>query len=521
MAGITNSFLSGVKLRWLFYFLLGFSVVSKAFLVGKGFLSMPDEFIYTTVSNAVQSLSEGDLKSTFEYISLTRGRPGDCIVKMIPLELQRISSSKLGLSLFETKNAFPLFAFNYILFLLILFFIYLISFELTQNKLYALLSVVIYSNLTNSYVYLRHAFPYDFSLFVFLSTIWYIIHRKKKSLSYLNAFLMGFWSFFGFLCYPGYFPLLALCGVIIIFDSLDLSDIIKNTGKGISYIVGAFLMFLIFEGIARFVSRSYFLDSASLSGTITQGSFEESFVFLFNYLIDVDGVRGFCFLIGLMTALLFAGLSLFSRENSLSNTLFVGIMLSLFLSYVLYATSGYFFHKMVFYGRLLHPYIALGSIGVVYSYYRLANRLPSFKVLGFILTAPLLFDTGFFNFLKVTYPRDVAWDLKNKVKESEIKDICELGDWSVFPAHEGKSSSGGLKLQLLDSANYLIVNACFFYPINDINDFKAYVPDTEYVSLFESQHFINHKAYQYEGLSVGERKNIDSLNLKIKVFKRL
>ena len=157
----------------------------------------------------------------------------------------------------------------------------------------ALISVLLFSTLTNSYLYLRHALPYDTSLLIFYLVIYKIvIYTEENSLSFKKSLIIGICSFLGFLVYPGYFPLFIVGLFLLFFNNISKKNIFKKIYYSSYYILGSILCLIIFEKISRLVGRSYILDAIGLSKTITQGSFEESFVFIFKYLFEVEGLTG-------------------------------------------------------------------------------------------------------------------------------------------------------------------------------------------------------------------------------------
>ena len=100
---------------------------------------------------------------------------------------------------------------------------------LLKSCFLALISVVLFSTLTNSYLYLRHALPYDMSLLIFYVIIYKIvIYTEENSLSFKKSLLIGICSFFGFLVYPGYFPLFFVGLFILFFNNISNQDLFKK-----------------------------------------------------------------------------------------------------------------------------------------------------------------------------------------------------------------------------------------------------------------------------------------------------
>ena len=110
-----------------------------------------------------------------------------------------------GLYIYEPSNSFSLFIFNYVVYVLLMFLHFKFSKLLFKNDLYCYCSVLFFSCLTNSYVYLRHAVPYDLSLLIIYFCLYKIIlNIKKESLTNKDLIGFGFLAFLGYLTYPGY-----------------------------------------------------------------------------------------------------------------------------------------------------------------------------------------------------------------------------------------------------------------------------------------------------------------------------
>ena len=146
------------------------------------------------------------LVAAVKAIASTQGRPANAILNLIPITLQYITAHIFNLNYYESQNSYAVFVYNFIIYCLILLVHFRFSKLLLNDSYLALASVVLFSTLTNSYLYLRHALPYDTSLLIFYLVIYKIvIYVKEDSLSFKKSFLAGTCSFFGFLVYPGIF----------------------------------------------------------------------------------------------------------------------------------------------------------------------------------------------------------------------------------------------------------------------------------------------------------------------------
>ncbi len=493
----------------------------KLNLIGNGFLSFPDENRYIKSGIALKKISESNFKSGITAIFQTKGRPGDAIIKLIPNSLQYISSKILRLDYYESNNSFFLFLFNYIIYIGILILIYKLANHIFKNNTFSLFSVLVYSTLTNSYLYLRHALPYDTSLLIFLTLIYKtIIFLEKPNIKYLNIYYLGFFNFFGYLVYPGYLTLFIVNLIIIFFYKINYNNI-KNKFIFILYFtIGSLSCLLIFELISRFTGNSYIESAKHLSSTIKQGSFEETFTFIGKYLIDVEFISGILILVSL--PLIFFTVIKDTKDYS-NNSIIIILFTSLTALYCLYAGIGYYFHKVVFYGRLLHQFIPFICIFFAFLIYKVTIE-NKFKV-QLIFTLSLICIYSFFiqfrNYLSFSYPKDIAWKYINSMPNAEFITFNEYkNSWLHFPHKINKLSTfsqNNLNAKLQNNKVH-VVNCCYFYPVNDASEYIVFKPTAQLKLIEIKNHFLNFKGYQYEGFGEKERSILDSLKFQIKVF---
>jgi len=244
----------------------------KLNLIGTGFLAIYDEIRYCQSGKAVQNLLELKIRPAIRAIYFTQGRPVDAILKLIPITIQYITANIYKLNWYESDNSYPLFFYNFIIYCIIIYIHFKMSKLLLNDSFLSLISVLIFCTVTNSYLYLRHALPYDMSLLIFYLVIYKIvIYTNENSLSFKKSLITGICSFMGYLVYPGYFSLFMVSLFIFLFNNISKKDIIKRLYYSGYYVLGSILCLFICEKIARRVGTSYILDAKGLSKTITQG----------------------------------------------------------------------------------------------------------------------------------------------------------------------------------------------------------------------------------------------------------
>lgn len=497
--------------------------LSKLTLIGEGFLSFPDEYRYGSSRKLLQELSQFNLKGALSAIFTDDAKPGFIIFSTIPNAIQHFTAGLLKINCYASDNSFPLFLFNYTIYCLVLIVHFKFSKLILNDNTFALISVLLYSTLTNSFLYIRHALPYDISLLILYFAIYDLVKQNiKGSITAKNSFILGLISFLGFLVYPGYYPLFLLIAAIIFFYKLNRYTLKRNTRLLIIFGFGTILLLTITEVLSLIGGKSYIKSSLDLSTGITQGTFSESFSFLLKYLITVEKYNGLIIIIGFFLFLYFQ----FRKSKFVdlkSNNLVFIIGNTLLILFLAYASLGFFFHKNVFYGRLLHQYMPflciLCLIPIMEIFYNL--KFKTLTQFGLLLCLTGNYVVNFIGYNAISYPRELAWKYRNEYGESAINYVCDYENvWSKVilekqinkPGYNvgGKKNNPGKKI--------LIVNACFFYPFDDLSKYKPFISKNGFRLVESGLHFINFKAYQFEGYNKDERSNIDDLRLHIKVY---
>lgn len=495
----------------------------KLSLIGSGFLSFLDEFRYTYSGKALQYLSELKVSAAINALFLTQGRPAEAIINIFPNAIQLATANIFNLNYYESLNSFPLFVFNFIIHCSILIVHFKFSKLVFKDFHLALVSVLLFGTLTNSYIYIRHALPYDASLLIFYLVIFKMVkYTQVNMLTFQWSFLLGIFSFLGYLVYPGYFPLFVFCLIILFFNNLSKENTLRKAYNSGYFLLGSFTCLVFFEVFSRFGGHSYILDAIALSGTVIQGSFEESYTFIIKYLFEVEGLTGIVIVLSLSFSCTIM-LHQFRNKTYLQNPLVLLIALSIFGLFIAYASAGYFFHKMVLYGRLLHqylPFICIVSLFPICQIKRISyNRLVLLIIsIVFIVN----FGLNFTSYKSLAYPRDVAWKLNATIYIEDIENVCELNNsWSMLPSYkEYAHSDVHIKRDNRQLHSILITNCCAVCSGVCPEIYSEFIPDSSYHLLETNPHFINFKAYQYEGYNIIDRQNIDKINLQIRVFSK-
>lgn len=482
-------------------------------LVGKGLLAFPDETRVFASANLLRSVLDGNLQQAIVDLFSTQGRPGEVVLNLIPVGIQYITGQIFNLSTFQSSNTWPFFVFNFVTYLGILWFHYKIAFLLFKKKRHALIAVLLLVCLVNGYIYLRHALPYDKSLLIFYFLIYrFLSYQEVYKIKTLIVY--GALAFFGFLVYPGYILSYVLVGAFFFFFRLKRNNLQQHIKKIAVFALGGGMLFLIFELLSRAAEISYLSISSTLSNTIIQGDFSESFSFIVSYLYEVEGILGLFILGGVVLYVLRSFIYLRKTPVNFNDPIVIlaGLVIGLWF---VYAYAGYMLHKVTFYGRLIHqfmPILCLISVSI-FSIWISSKKWGTLSVVVLMGISVFSFLPRFMEYLSYDYPKDVAWSFEENHPDILFTEHCEAGEsWSMLGNYNEQHPSAMI------SQKYHIVNACFFYPIVAPEAVTTYIPSQKNELLVEVPYFQNFIAYQFEGLSPEQRRRLQAMDLKIKIY---
>ncbi|MFZ5449843.1 MAG: hypothetical protein ACOZFS_14530 [Thermodesulfobacteriota bacterium] len=499
--------------------------VIKLNLIGAGFLTFDDETRYYQSGRALQHLLELNIHAAIKNIFSTQARPADTIIKIIPNAIQYATADIFKLSYYESKNSYPLFIFNFIIYCCILVIHYKFSKLILLDSSLALFSVLLFSALTNSYVYLRHAVPYDLSLLFYYIIIYkLVLFNEDNSLSSKKSLLIGIFSFIAFLIYPGNYTLYFVVLFLLFFNNLSNNNFTRKIYYSGSFILGSILCLVLCEKVARMVGTSYILDAKGLSQTLNQGSYEESFAFILKYLFEVEGLTGIILFISLVIYFIIMFYQIKSKtfkQHSLINLLAIILL----LMYLTFASVGYFLHKAVFQGRYLHQYFPFICILSVYSLNKLLinDKIKKLILLSISIVIILNFSFNFINYISYSYPRDILWQLINANKLNRNNNFeYDNNRWPLMPKgseHIYNDINGN---PISAYYNIIVVwdykNTSIYYLANKATK-NAFDSNDNYYLLETKPSFANFKAYQYDlGFNMAYRNCLSQMNLQISIF---
>lgn len=503
-----------IKTEQLIITLIIITIITKLFLISDGMFAFPDEARYDASVYAFYDLINLNVKGFLNKIFSTDARPGDVLLRIIPVAFQKINTLLFNINIYDPINSYPIFLFNYVVHLLILLIHYRLSKILFQEKVIALLSLLIFSSLISSYIYLRHCLPYDASLLLLYFVMYQFIkmHNCNKVTS---GYLLSWGSLMAiaYLIYPGYSLFFAAFSMLLLIMLYIDYGLTKSLKQFLVFVAAICLVIFCAEVMSRIGNSSYIWSAMNLSSTITQGNFEESFIFIIKYLLQVEGLSGVILILGVGGYLIFL-IYQPDKDNIKSITSVAFYCFSAVV--LLYAVLGFFFQKVVFYGRLIHQFLPLICIFAVFplnKIYLLNKHKNHNYAIGAIAVCVFIsFSINMHDYLKLAYPRDThASFVKNGTKYKEQIEFSS--------AHGHRFNYPRVIKESNNDPDIILVNCCYYYPFLNVEKKPVEILD-EYEIIFSKPHFLNFKAYQFEGFRIKARSNIDHYQMNIKVYKK-
>jgi len=502
---------------------------SKLVLLGEGYYSSSDEWFYRYSLMFLYELSNLNFPDAITYLFSTHAKPGEVLLKIIPAVVQLISSKIFHLRVYEPSNMYPLFFYNFIIYCLLLIVHYKFSKLLLKNQELTLFSVLLFGLLTNTYIYIQYAIPFDASLLILYFITYSIVkHTNNDTISYKKSFFWGALAFFGYLVYPGYFPVLVIIGSLLFFNKLHPGVVRKKIRLCLSFVAGNLVCLSVFEALSRIGNYSYLEEALKHSKTIVSGSFEESFIFLIKYLFIGERFIGIIFLSGLVI-FYFLTIKNFRKSQSENSTLLLlGIVIT--VVYLIYSGMSYFFHTMVWYARLLHQFFPFICIIVVWALGQLCanSRWKNIMIGSLSLLLIANFSFNLYEIKSLNYVRDIAWDLHKRYDLTQTTNIAENKDVYVYdlPEMYGEILPPMDKTYTIDSIDkdfvfrdIIVTNCCYYYYHKDTSHFHFFHPPVNY-ELTESYDLSELMVNNFEGVSPEQRRLPEKYTLKINVYER-
>jgi len=484
----------------LLIFLSGYRLL----LTQSGQLFWPDEFRYVHALHVLDEIRQGNLGASVAWLFTVPSvpeanmgaRPSYVALSIIPATVQGLANLVAGIGpqdpgfyrIPAIANVFISLAIGIVMFKLALLFVH--------DRGFALLSALVYGLLANTNLYVRHLFPYDLALLLLLGALLLVVGEQHDAAGlHRRALGAGLLAGLGFTTYPGYDPFVVILAAAVVCNPVGSFRHLAMMGASMMC-VG-----LVWEGIARLGGLSLVALTFRFFGTMTveQGSFEETLIFLPRYLWDVEGPAGAALLALLVV---FAAMAARGRYGRFE----LGIFGAATAIYLVFGAAGVFFHRTVYYGRLVHmylPFVVIASVLALSKMRHARLRLATAWVVA--LASIVAFAPVAAAELTATFPREILQGIA--ATQGAGHPPCTVMSTALDRLAPARSE-----------CDAILENAGHLYPIPPQLS-MATPPGFTLVRSWK--HPLQFRPYWYEGYSIEERATLSADPLEIKLYRRV
>ena len=495
--------------RRLFAVLLILTAIYRFSLLGRGALAFVDETFYFTSVKALQSLSVGDVRGAISDISMSRGRNGAAIIQMPVAALQAIPAH-FGVAPSNLRSLLIPTACNVIVTLVSLFLVFRIGVILSGDENAALAGATAYAFLVNSNVYLRHLLPYDWALSVGLIALWLSLTRPRTN---VLAVVTGALTGVVLTIYTGYYSLCGVLGVAILWETWESAASRRQAVRfAVLFALSSAAVVLAMELLFRAGGLSYIVSLRGVRRDIVFTSYDDGWVFLANYLLDVERSSGLVLVLG---SFVYAWqLALRIRRGVLRPI--DRLMLPALVAWALQATSSIHLNAIPLFGRLIHPWMPflVWMLADALTYARERQRRNAYA--GVLAAVAISWAATAWQYVPLHYPSDVLYAMGiDTTKLPPDRKLCELypGTSYASPGPINRATNA----PYIDDTSYVLLNFCQALPEVPRPRERAPIPANA-TRLFDGPHWMSFPAYAYEGLIKADREAMRRENYRLQVY---
>jgi hypothetical protein len=480
----------------------------RASLVGRGAMAFLDETMYYKAGLALDELRRGHVSAALAHLASNNARPGNAVLQLAPAAMQAIPFA-FGVPTSNPRSLIIPVAFNAITSLVTLYVFWRISLVLFDgNRPAAAIATPFYGLLLNSNLYVRHLLACEPALCVGMIALMLAVERQRTA---ALGFLVGMISAFTVTVYPGYFLFALIPGVVVAGLDGSVDATAARLRRTAAFICGFAVIIAATEIVCRAAGVSYIAAARALSGSISQGDFDEGWVFLPEYLIQIERYAGAVLLAG---AIVFVGRTILDLARREPARPLRWVVLPAIGAWLCQAVGSAYAHDMVLYGRLIHPWMAFlvwASIGAVAQVRRASLRQALY--LSVAAASALSWARYAADYARVAYPADVLYALGvNTALLSPSQRRCTMRPVSVYDSPAPLNRRTGAPYTT--RTDYLLVNFCQGVPVDPPNDRV----DVHLPLMYRASHFMAFRAYGYEGLAPRERREMQQPLYDLRVY---
>jgi hypothetical protein len=366
-----------------------------------------------------------------------------------------------------------------------LYLIHLITRRAGASRTESLYALILASVSMSLLYYARHLMPYDPAMMFGLLAVYTAVGERTT----INASLScGALTFLCFITYNGYWTLAALAILLhVVRRGVQPAPLLRTGAAAIGgFIVPAILLI----GFSLLAGTNLLTEYSVFSTTVSQGSYAEGWSLPFEYFWHTEHLV-FIALTVLSISTLFR-----TDEERKSALVWIGAILFIYLCLLVLSV---FLNSFVVYGRLARQMMPFLILPAASGLAGIEREFPSGRrlVRGILAVLVLQAAWNFSASLKLTYPREFAWEAQTK-----------------YPVIEFSEKRLAFGAPTLCRNNGFILEYVKRFAVPPEPN-----PQVQGQLLLSAPHPDTFLPYQYEGYTREERQVLRQLNPQMRLYK--
>jgi hypothetical protein len=267
------------------------------------------------------------------------------------------------------------------------------------------------------------------------------------------------------------------------------------------------------ELLFRAGGLSYIMSLRGVRRDIVFTSYDDGWVFLANYLLDVERLSGLVLILGAFAY----GWQLAVRIRRGVLRPIDRLMLPALVAWAVQATSSIHLNAIPLFGRLIHPWMPF-LVWMLIDVLRSAPaRQRRSAYAGVMAAVAISWVAAAWQYVPLQYPPDVLYAMRiDTEKLPPDRKLCELYPGTAY------ASPGPIdrvtNAPYTTDTDYLLLNFCQALPEVPRPRENAAIPPNA-TRVFDGPHWMSFAAYAYEGLIKVDREAIRRENYRLQVYR--
>lgn len=549
-------------------------------LLGQGALAFPDEHLYRNALDSAQAITNGELSKAAASLSGWGSRPAEYLARLPSAFAQLAAQDLTGLSPLSPESLPVVTAQN----VLVSFFLGLAFFRVSQRLLTpsaAILATIAFCLLTANHVWVRHVVPYDVALLAHLLAVrlalqipverpgpgfwWRVVigggvvvsllaiypiafyrvrelglpiavgiltaviglalwlRRSEPWGSFRGALQAGLVSGLALALYPAYYSFVPALGLFIVLGGRADRVFAVSTAtlrNGVVFATGASLVVFSFEVLARVGGVSYLGGARLLASTITQGAFDEGFVFLAKWIWAIDTSAAVWLLPAGLAGAILLSWARWTKDGAGEAVMLARLCSILGTFYLIYGFQSVVLHRMVFTGRYARVYLPVLVWLAAYG----LSRIPHSRArLGAFVLGGLMSIVGFVQFSvsysEVGYPADTLRALRIGYEDVARENVRH--EFAILPNYNlpvKAATEAAPYVTAPGDKNYVLFN--FALPALSAPPLPPPRKPEQGALIHDSLHFCSFASTAWEGYPEAKRTELTSQRFRLRVYRQ-